>query len=522
MRVRTVRLALLTGLLALPVAAMTAEGETPHQRPDFTRMTDAELSKAYTSAAERRESDWCGFMLPLYSQMENRGSFNPNIKYFRALTEMQCALTEQRWTDAYQKLKYVQSQGGIDLGELAFVDIAGLAGDRAAASAHLLAFLETPEAGGQEEVLARSTGQLLRSYRTAKDFDGALTLMRALQDPQRIGKFNEDVQISFRSDLFAAEVEAGNFERAREQVEGVGSADSVVAALGDRRFEPLWPQLEAKAGPHLHKLLDAELARAIARQKAEPDNLRAFQELATSYLRNARFEDVIALVDTRQPDDFAGLSEDMGWALNAKVYALDALGRHDEAADIFDRIVEQPYDPAQSGWMVNFAINRGSRFVDLGQYEKGLEAADYAGRIADRSGSDYARMLVRYDKICALTALGRAEEAKAVMAEVEDHLDESVTVAASALLCGGAEERAAEIVRRELGDQYGAMSMATALQRPEFDFYYIHSVRPSLAQRIRPRPDVAPIFEKVARDIPLEFATPFGMRREELAGAAMP
>src|SRR3546814_1974838 len=49
------------------------------------------------------------------------------------------------------------------------------------------------------------------------------------------------------------------------------------------------------------------------------------------------------------------------WALNAKVYALDALGRHDEAADIFDRIVEQPYDPAQSGWMVNFAINRGSR-----------------------------------------------------------------------------------------------------------------------------------------------------------------
>src|SRR3546814_12003008 len=73
------------------------------------------------------------------------------------------------------------------------------------------------------------------------------------------------------------------------------------------------------------------------------------------------------------------------WALNAKVYALDALGRHDEAADIFDRIVEQPYDPAQSGWMVNFAINRGSRFVDLGQYEKGLEAADYAGRIADRS-----------------------------------------------------------------------------------------------------------------------------------------
>src|SRR3546814_4080579 len=70
MRVRTVRLALLTGLLALPVAAMTAEGEAPRQRPDFTRMTDAELSKAYTSAAERRESDWCGFMLPLYSQME--------------------------------------------------------------------------------------------------------------------------------------------------------------------------------------------------------------------------------------------------------------------------------------------------------------------------------------------------------------------------------------------------------------------------------------------------------------------
>src|SRR3546814_15751674 len=81
----------------------------------------------------------------------------------------------------------------------------------------------------------------------------------------------------------------------------------------------------------------------------------------------------------------------MGWALNAKVYALDALGRHDAAGDIFDRIVAQADVPSTSAWMVNFAINRGERLVDLGQYERGLEAAELAGRIAEEGGNGYAR-----------------------------------------------------------------------------------------------------------------------------------
>ncbi|WP_089215700.1 hypothetical protein [Sphingopyxis indica] len=517
-------MALLGASLSLGVAMAAQTGAAP-ERPDFTRMTDAELLSAFADAAQRKETDFCGFLVPLYWQMEMRGSFNPNVKYMRAAAEMSCAVSEERWTDAYQKLKYVRGSGKIELDRIASINIAALAGDRAAASADLIAFLDSPEAEGQTEPLAQTARNLFHSHRQAKDYEGLLALMRGLDTPGHLASFSEDMQISIKSDHFTAEVEAGHPDRAIELVDQTVLADSVIDVLGDRRFEKYWPQLEAKAGLHLQVFLEAELRRAVANYQSQPDKPGAIRSLALAYLRNGRFEEVVALLDKHQPSDFTGLSEDMGWALNAKVYALDALGRHDAAGDIFDRIVAQADDPSTSAWMVNFAINRGERLVDLGQYERGLEAAELAGRIAEEGGNGYARMLVRRAKLCALTALGREGEAKAVMMDVEQHLADSAPVAAAAMLCGGAEDRAAEIVRNELNDRYRAMPMIRALQKQSFDLYGTSSVTPSLALRVRPRADVAPVFERVARDIPLEYAPAFGTRREELAahgGNAVP
>jgi tetratricopeptide (TPR) repeat protein len=510
-------LALILAGVALPAVSIAQTDPSPPA--DFTRMTDAELGAAYAAAVKRQENDFCGFNMPLFAQMEARGTFNPKIKYLRAFAEMQCALTERRWTDAYQKLKYVESSHLMDLGDIFFVDIARLADDRAAASSRLLAYLETDAVKEPKKTLRDTIGELARTYTVAKDHAGLLGLYRELQQPARLAKLDDDTRISLQSRLFAAEVEAGNLDRAAKLVGKVKSADTVLPALGDRRFETLWPQLEAAAGPHMRTLLDAELARATDAHEADPDDLDAFQRLATAYLRSGRFEDVIKLVDERRPVDFANLTEDMGWALNAQIYALDGLGRHAEAGEIFNRIAALPYDPAKNGWIVSFVINRASRLIGFGDYEKGLAAAMLAGRVAEESGSAYARMLVRNEKVCALTALGRGDEAKPILAEVEDHLDDSVTVAAATFLCAGAEDRAAEVVRDALNDPYDAMAMATALQRPEFDFYYTRSVLPTLAERIKPRPDVAPVFEKVARDIPIAFVTPFGKRREEQAAA---
>ncbi|WP_283418966.1 hypothetical protein [Sphingopyxis sp. Geo48] len=508
---------LVVGMLALATSAAAQEAGPAKPRFDFTGVSDEELWAAYEAAVARQDEDYCGFLVPLLSQIETRGGADRRVSIARSGAELECAIEQQRWDVAYRQVKYLERAHG-KLPALYAASIARLAGALPDASTRLLEHIDAIEPDTAFKQESRELWALSRAFALAGRFAERLQLLRDLAQEARLGKMAEDDRRAILSALFAAEVEGGSVEAAAGLVANVRDPYTMRSALGDLRYAPLWPQLEAQAGDNLNLILNAAVDEALARYRSAPDDLQLFQELAHAYLHAGRFAEVIDLVEAKRPppEKMAEIDENMAWALNVEAYSLDALGRADDAEAIFDQIAEIPFDAKEKGWLVNFAINRGSRLVALGRFEKGLAAAELAGRIAETSGSGYARMLVRRDRICALTALGRAAEAAPILQEVDANIDDTPHVAAEALLCAKDEGKVAALVIAELKDPAKAGEMIEALQGPEFDLFYTSSVLPRLSKRIRPRKDVDAAFRKVARDIPARFAPLFAKRRAEL------
>lgn len=503
-------------------AAAVATDQPP--KINYTTYSDGQLSAALDIQMKGPRQDWCGVLVPLTHQMVTRGGFSARISSLEIFSNMHCALSEERWSDAYRAMVAFERKSG---GRIEFpysVAIAQSAEQFAVAEARLFAHLDSGKTASVSDREARVVWNLSRAYYRAKRSNDRLDLLRKLSVPERLAKFPSDDGRSIGSLLFFLEAEAGNTEAAVALLPNLKSPDGVIGALADRRYSALWPQIEAKVGPNLATLIHAQVALYEAEVAAAPGSESALRNLAGSYLMAGRFEDVVKLVEAREPaaDGYGKLTEDMAWALNAKVYALDALGRGDEAAVTFDRIAAVELNDRTRGWLVNFVINRAIRLVDVGKAAQGLEAAQLAGDVAAEAGSEFARMLVRRTKICALSALGRIGEAKPLLDETSALASEAQPVAAEAMICANADDEAAKIVIAALNDQATAGAMLEALQRPEFGLWYNDSVLPSLSDRLRKRSDVAPLFEKLGRDIPRDFVPLLSERRAKLKVAAVP
>jgi len=508
--------------ISVAAAAISAAGSqasdatsTP-ARIDFTRLSDAELSAAYDAAVAREESDSCGFYMPLLLQMETRGTFSNEVSVARAEAELHCAVERKQWDVAYRQIKYLE-RAGRELSMLYTSWLARMAGALDDSAGRLLGHIDALEAGAEFELESQNIWDLYRELYKAGRQEQRLQLLRDLAVEPRFAKLRDDDREAVLSSLFAAEVENGNIAAATRLIDTVGDPYTMLAALGDRRYAPLWPQLEAKAGSNLNLILNAEVDKELASWKAAPENLRQLQQVAHAYLQAGRFEDVVTLVSAHRPTPgkMAEIEEDMGWALNVEAYALDALGRVAEADAVFDELAAIPVDPKKNDWLVSFVINRGSRLVARGEFAKGLVAVEQAAAIAEISGSDYARMLVRHDRICALSGLDRMNEVMPLLGAVEENMRDAAHIAAAALLCAKSEDKAAAVAIAGLSDPDQRGQMVEALQKPEFELFYTRSVLPSLSERIRPRKDVDAAFKAVARDIPERFIPLFHKRRSE-------
>lgn len=221
-----------------------------------------------------------------------------------------------------------------------------------------------------------------------------------------------------------------------------------------------------------------------------------------------RYEEAVALARTYDHSDagLAAMTEQDAWALNVEAYSLDRLGRFDEAETLFDRLVmAQKDNPDAQYWLINFAINRASRLVEMEKSEKGLDALTYAATLR---GSPFADMLIRRDKICALNQLGRREEATELLSITYEKRKDSYTSAAQAHLCANQDDKAAAILIEGMSDEDARSEVVRRLQRKEFDLFYTLSANPDLYSRLRHRPDVARVFDQYGRDIPENFIPP--------------
>ncbi len=508
--------ALALGPISLLIVDSASAQAAGAPKVNYTAFSDEQLAAELAANLEADSTDWCGEMEPLTRQMKTRGTFDRRVDVLALYSDMVCAADEDRWDDARNRMTLYEQKWRQEVPFPLSVVILQKAGDVDQAEVRFLTFIDAAAPGEITREQSNFVWEFSRARAKAKQPERRIALFRQFAQPTRVKKFDMLTAEGIESALFKWEVEAGNIDAARALLPKLKSPDTVMETLGDRRFAELWPEIETLAGQNMAKVINALVDQRQTWLNADRNNEEALKALAEAYLYAGRFDDVLQLVSSREPapDAYDALTEDMTWALSAKIRALDALGRFEEASAIYDRIAA--LDPGQDrGWIVNFVINRAIRLVSLGQSERGLAAAERAGEIAAEYGNDYARMLVRRSRICALAGMGKLAEAQALLADATEHSADSPSSAVQAMLCAGADDEAAKTVRKMLDDPVQVGEIIERLQSPDFTLYAVDSVLPNMATKLRRRADVAPVFLKVARDIPLDFVPLFTLRRTE-------
>lgn len=498
--------------------ALTCFANPAQALPDLKTLSDEQLIALYDKARSAEDLKFCEEMVPILAELLKRPSIEGELVQQKTIADFNCALDEDKWVTAYRLMPDVESALGEDLGTLGFY--AALYSDHFLNAADRLSvMIAAKDSQPIIEISDSDLFLLLRQLWKSKQFDRRDQIVTQLMQSQHFKKLPSDPKRGLIDAVISEEGRTGNFKRTPKLIGDVDSPWTFPGYLAMKKYQPVWSQIEKAAGPNLSKPTEKDLKYELARYQADPGSREAFQGVAHSMLAAGKFEDVIAHVASfdHSPSGLAKATEDDIWALNVEAYALDALGRKAEAEAVFDAIAAIPYDPKKNGWLVNFTINRSSRLIKLGQWEKGLEAAKLAGLIAEKSGSPYAKGLIRRDTICALHNLGRGLETTQLIEEAFERRKDGYVVSTIAFLCAGNADRAAQIVVEALEDPVYSEAMAIELQKPEFEILYTRSEIPTLREALLSRPDVRAAYDKVARDIPDAFIPLAGKRRAELA-----
>ena len=284
---------------------------------------------------------------------------------------------------------------------------------------------------------------------------------------------------------------------------------SMVSMLIDRDYAPLWPQLEAKAGPELGKELAANLTQAERDLAAAPGDLEKLTAVVQAQLWLNQPAAALALAQKidHSPAAFATKGEHFGWLINVEVKALDLLGRSGEADGLFDQLAALDPETENRDWLVNFVINRADRLVGQGRWALALPASQLAVAVAAKHGSAYAREDSAASRYCAGIKLD-AQRAELVSwwSEVEAGRLANIGSAVQAAQCKGDDGAARRFLREGLENEDAREQVLRLLQTRAVDFYRDEGnmfIEPRLL--LQSDPALMALFHKYGRELPKEF-----------------
>lgn len=508
--------------LLLMCSAIPANAIAPDNKPADTKKlheaTNEALLQSFDAERTKDPRDYCGQLVPILSEMATREQYVEQAVGLLADANMWCAIDQGRRAEAYKYMIEAEELFGESYGALGF-QIAAYARHYDAAVDRLALMAA---AKNSAELLDNTDKFFAISHDLTKEGKTELRsrMFEALFASPHFEKFDDDTRSGIASNLLDDDAKRGDFSRAARLIAYLNSPDIYSDLLANRRYEKIWPAIESAVGPNLRTVSSAQVNAAQFKFDADKSNRKAFQQLANALLSAGEFEKVVALVGTYDhgPAGIAALTEDDAWALNAEAYALDGLGKTQAADEVFEAIAAIPYDADKNRWLVNFTINRALRLLEWGKWQQGLDAALLAEQITVKSGSDFAKMLVRKAKVCALSNLNRRAEIPAILEEIYEKRKDSYSTAAEAMLCGSEDDRAAAIVIEALGDPNNSSEMIGQLQKPEWSFY-TESRLPRLRERLLDRPDIRVKYNQLARDIPDAFLPLASKRWIELKDA---
>ena len=361
----------------------------------------------------------------------------------------------------------------------------------------------SPESyGGLDEDLVWAA---LREVRAAGLGEQADDILYEVVEAGEVELFPSILRATIASGAIDVSARRGDLEAAEAMLRLIDNPVYYDRYLARREYASIWPAVEARVGPNYRTITREFREARVAQWRAATGNLENLHDAAGARLYDGDWHGVVALADEAlaRPDLMETLEEDEGWVLNLKAYAFDALGRRDEADRIFDDLAR--LDPAKHPWVVNFAINRGSRLVGQGRWMEGLAAAEIAEEIARKYGSPYARALTARDKICALHNLGRPDDYSASLEFLRRGASDHTTLLAGSLQCIGRDDEAASLIANALRDDLAREDFMESLQPQAFDLFYTRSILPKPRDLLATHPELREEFLKHARLIPEQF-----------------
>lgn len=508
--------------VAVPLKAIpVADSEEFSVGNDLTQLSNQQLLHRYKKSEEQRPKDYCQ-SAAILSEMNDRGGYTGPIEQSMHRFNLVCALSLKSWEVAYSHLVLLENFSGENKPRGAWgFRIALVANEGSDAVDRLGAIASDPNSKQLMTLEPEVIFQLSRLLYRSEMPDKATKMYSSLFRSPHFSELDSNLQSASAFHVFEEQLDNGEVEEFAGTLKYITSPYQYLEMLADRKFENAWPTIEQRAGLNMADILNKYAAVQRSQFEVDQTDKAAKQRLAHALHFAGKFEDVIELTDSIDKSEEGSLlwEEDDGWALNLRIYALDALGDQTPADQLFDRFAAIPYDQKTNGWLVNFTINRASRLVGQRRFNEGLVAAEHAAKIVEKSGSPFAKMLVWQAKACALHYLGRSDEAKLVLKIVEENHEDSLQIAAETYLCFDDRDRAADLVLKALKDDSKRSNIIGVLQKPNFELFYTDSALPNIHDELRRHPKVERIFDEVAREIPDDYVPLIGKRRDELKAA---
>lgn len=282
-----------------------------------------------------------------------------------------------------------------------------------------------------------------------------------------------------------------------------------LARIGiDRRFQPLWPAIEARLGPGADIADAAFVGATKARFDAAPTSLIARLGYAEALNIASREPEALAVLDVaRTPAELAALGDREVWLVNLQAALLGDAGQIDAALARYAALNTTPV--AGRAAMAATMINHALFALSVDRPKEALAAADFADANG-AAGNDFGRAYLAQARSCALTLLGKPADAAAQAAPVLAHPEVNADAALAVMICLGQRDAAAALIIRQLGDPDERMDMLFELQPFLIaDRAGARDVRQRAALRqLKQRGDVKAAFLKAGRDLPAAVAPP--------------
>ena len=458
----------------------------------------------------------CAIGLPVMALLRERGAGTGAVIIAQQISATFCALKEERFVEAAEELRVLERRYDIPGFDRVALYLADKLDDGDAALARLELMARENDGATLLELEPEQFWWVSRTISRAGMVNEFNTFALDLYESDLFAKLNTDLQSGVARRGLLPAIVAGRAQTIESILAEPFSPSTIVDLLVTRDFEEIWPQIEAASGANIAGAAEKYRDWASARLAEAPNDRDRFSTAARAHYFAGEFEAAVGLVGNWRTQQSALDTIEAGeaWAMNIEAYALDSLGRLDEADAVFDQLAE--LDQTNQSWVVSFVINRASRLVGQERWAEGLEASQLARDVAKDHGSTFARMIVARDFTCALINLGRSDEIEPEIEFLFEHQEDGVVLATTALQCAGRNDQAVALALSALAKERLRDGVIENIQPDAFDLFYTRSELPTLRDLLPDYPELATAFAAHARMLPDEFTPVAAIRREQV------